>query len=318
MSRPAGVIEATDRPAAPAVPIAGRRGRISRRTRREWLTGWLLIGPIMLYWLIFNGIPLVSVFVLAFVRWSGFVGTPSWVGWHNFQTLWRFPSYRDTFWHTLLIGGSVLIVGILVGFAIALLLNSNVRGRGIYRTIWYLPTVVAFAITSQMWNSFIDPTQGLFDSVLRWARQPPVIWSLSSAWMIAQVVALATWKGVGSTMIIFLAGLQGIDTALYEAARLDGAGRLALLRHITLPSLRPITVFVAITGGLAALQIFEPIYLFTKGGPFGSTTVAVYRIYQDAFQDNQYGLACATSVVFALFCMGFTVFLLRFFGNQLD
>ena len=317
MSVPAGLLDTVDRPAAPAAP-AGRRGRISRRMWREWLTGWLLIGPIMLYWLVFGGIPLLAVFALAFVRWNGFVGTPSWVGWHNFQTLWRFPLYRDAFWHTLLIGGSVLIVGVVVGFAIALLLNTNVRGRGIYRTVWYLPTVVAFAITSQMWNSFIDPTQGVFDNVLRWLHRPPVIWSLSSAWMIAQVVTLATWKGVGGTMIIFLAGLQGIDPTLYEAARIDGASRLALLRHITLPSLRPISVFVFITGGLAALQIFEPIYLFTKGGPFGSTTVIIYRIYQDAFQDNQYGLACATSVVFAVFCMGFTVFLLRFFGSQLD
>ncbi len=316
MSLSTGLIDSIDQ--AAAAPSRARR-RLWPRTgrRREAVIGWLLIGPIMLYWFIFGFIPLVSVVVLSFVHWDGF-SDPRWVGFHNYQTLWRFPLYRDALWHTLLIGGLVLVTGITVAFGIALLLNAKIRFRGFYRTVWYLPTIVSFAIVAQMWNVFVDPINGVFDNVLRVLRQPPILWSLSSFWMIVQVVILTTWKGVGSTMIIFLAGLQGIDQTLYEAGRIDGAGRWPLFRYITLPSLRPIGIFVVITGALGAIQIFEPIYLFSKGGPFESTTVLIYRIYEDAFLDNQFGLACATSVIFALLGLTFTVFQLRFFGKQID
>lgn len=272
----------------------------------------------MLYYAVFGLVPLVAVVVLSFVRWNGFAGSPQWVGFHNYHTLWRFSAYREMLWHTVYIGAFILAATVIGGFSIALLLNANVRGRGIYRTIWYLPTVVSFAIVAQMFNAFLDPTSGVFDSVLRWAHQPPVFWPLNSGWMVFWVVVMTTWKGVGATMILFLAGLQGIDPTLYEAARVDGAGRLGLLRHITLPSIRPVAVFVVISGALGSLQIFEPIFLVTKGGPFDSTTVVVYRIYEDAFQNNQYGVACATSVVFALICMCFTLFQLRVLGRGID
>jgi ABC-type sugar transport system permease subunit len=271
----------------------------------------------MLYYFVLGLVPLGAVVALSFVRWNGFSGGPQWAGLRNFEILWRFPQYRDALWHTIYIGGLILIASIIVGFAIALLLNTNVRGRGIYRTIWYLPTIVSFAIIAQMWNAFLDPATGVFNSILRWFGQPQINWALSTFWMVVWIVVMSTWKGVGGTMIIFLAGLQGIDPTLYEAARIDGAGRLALLRYVTLPSLRPITVFVVVTGALGAMQIFEPVYLLSKGGPFDATTVIIYRIYEDAFQNNQYGVACAMSVVFALLCMSFTVFQLRAFGSRI-
>ncbi len=316
MSTQSGGSGRVGQPALPAAPLVGRRGRFWNKHRREGLTGWLLVGPVMLYYAVLGVIPLGAVLVLSFVRWNGFSGQPKWVGLKNFQTLWRFPQYREALWHTIYIGGLILTASVLVGFAIALLLNANVRGRGIYRTIWYLPTIVSFAIIAQMWNAFLDPTTGVFNSILRWLHLPAIEWALSSFWMVVWIVVMTTWKGVGGTMIIFLAGLQGIDPTLYEAARIDGAGRLALLRYVTLPSLRPITVFVLVTGALGAMQIFEPVYLLSKGGPFDATTVIIYRIYEDAFQDNQFGVACATSVVFALMCMSFTVVQLRAFGSR--
>lgn len=311
------------RPQAPrtasSAPRVGRWRRFwARKQHREALTGWLLVGPIMLYWIIFQFIPLAAVFVLSFVRWSGFFGTPEWVGFRNYLTLWRFPLYRDAVGHTILIAALILVVTVGVALAIALLLNTAVRGRGVYRAIWYLPTVVSFAIISQMFLSFLDPVSGVFDVVVHWLHQPPIIWQLNTAWMIFWIVVIATWHGIGTSMIIFLAGLQGIDRTLYEAGRMDGAGRAALFRHITLPSLRPITVFVAITAGLGALQIFEPVYLVSQGGPFGSTTVIIYRIYEDAFQDNQFGLASAMSVVFFLMSLAFTAFNWRLFGRRAD
>ena len=318
MSTQLGMIDRVDQPTGPAAPIVGRRGRFWTRSRTEALTGWLLVGPVMLYYAIMGLIPLGAVVVLSFVRWTGFSGSPEWVWFHNYQILWRFPLYQAVFLHTLYIGGFILIATLIVAFSISLLLNANIRGRGVYRTIWYLPAVVSFAITSQMWNAFLDPTDGLFNTILRWAHQPAIEWQLSAFWMTFWVIILTTWKGVGGTMIIFLAGLQGIDPTLYEAGRIDGASRLALLRYITLPSLRPVTVFAIISGMLGSMQIFEPVQLLTQGGPFDSTTVVVYRIYEDAFHDNEFGIASATSVVFALLCLAFTVFQLNVVGRRAD
>lgn len=304
--------------------VRGNSAALARRVgfwtprRREGLAGWLLIGPSMVYTAIFGLAPLVAVFVLAFTRWNGFVGSPGWVGLSNFRVLWRFSLYREALWHTAVIGGVTLALTSSIGLAMALLLNMRVPGAGVYRTLWYLPTVVSLAIIARMWGAFIDPTTGAFDNLLRVVGKPPVIWSLSTAWMTLHLAVMTTWKGVGNTMVIFLAALQRIDPALYEAARLDGSGRLALFRHITLPSLRPFVAFVLIVGTLGALHIFEPVILLTQGGPFGSTTVIVYRIYEDAFQDNQYGVACATSVIFALLCLGCTMLLLRLFRQPVD
>jgi len=304
------------RAAIAAVPLGRRRSWSG--ARREALIGWLIVGPVMLYYAIFNLVPIAAVVALSFVRWTGFSGSPEWVGLHNYELLWRFPAYLQTFWHTLYIGGFIIVTQIAVGFVIALLLNANVRGRGVYRTIWYLPTIVTFAIVTQMFGAFLDPTSGAFNAILRWAGQPAVDWSLSAFWMIFWVIVLSAWKGVGAIMIIFLAGLQSIDPTLYEAGRIDGAGRLGLLRYITLPALRPVTVFVVISGALGSMQIFEPVQLLSKGGPFDATTVVVYRIYEDAFQNNTYGVACATSVVFALLAMGFTAVQLRTLGHRID
>lgn len=286
--------------------------------RREGAAGWLLIGPSMLYTAIFGLAPLIAVFVLAFTRWNGFVGRPAWVGLRNFRTIARFALYRQAFWHTAVIGGAALTLTLSLGLAMAVALNTRVPGAAIYRTIWYLPTVVSMAIVARMWDAFIDPATGTFDAVLRALGGPTVIWSLSATWMTLHLAVLATWKGVGNTMVIFLAGLQRIDPALYEAARLDGSGRIALFRHVTLPQLRPFVAFVLITGTLGALHIFEPVLLLTQGGPFDATTVVVYQIYQDAFRDNQYGVACATSVIFALLCLGCTAALLRLFRRAID
>lgn len=309
---------APSRDAVAAGSVPSRRRPFLTPSRRMALTGLALIGPIMLYWLIFTAAPLVAVIVLSFYRWNGYASHPAWVGGENYRTLWRLPLYLQTLWHTIIIAALVLVAGILVAFAVALLLNTKVKARGVYRTVWYLPTIVSFAIIAQLWNSFIDPTNGLFDNILKTLGLHPIIWSLSTFWMIIQVILLTTWKGVGATMIIFLAGLQGIDPSLYEAAHMDGAGALQRFRHVTIPSLRPILIFVAITGGLGAMRIFEPIYLLTKGGPYNSTTVIIYRIYEDAFQDNTYGTASALAVVFMFICLGFTFFQLRFFSKQID
>lgn len=313
-----GVIGQTGRSIIPAAPPVGQQGRFWTRARREGLTGWLLVGPVMVYYAVMGLIPMGAVVVLSFVRWTGFSGSPEWVWLHNYQLLWDFPLYRDVFVHTLYIGGSILLASLAISFFIALLLNAKIRGRGIYRTIWYLPAVVSFAITSQMWNAFLDPTNGLFNTILRWAGQPAINWQLSAFWMTFWIIVLSTWKGVGGTMIIFLAGLQGIDPTLYEAGKIDGANRLALLRYVTLPSLRPVTVFAVISGMLGAIQIFEPVQLLTRGGPFDSTTVVVYSIYKNAFLNSSFGLASAMSVVFALLCLAFTVFQLTVVGRRTD
>jgi ABC-type sugar transport system permease subunit len=139
----------------------------------------------------------------------------------------------------------------------------------------------------------------------------PIIFQQSAIWMSFWLILITVWKGVGGTVIIYLAGLQGIDPTLYEAARVDGASKFRLVWHITLPSIRPITMYITIVGIIASFQIFEPVNLITHGGPTGQTNIILYRIYQDAFQNFSMGMASASSVMVLVVSMLFTIFQYR-------
>ncbi len=284
------------------------------RGRREGLTGWLLVGPMMLYYGIMGLVPIGAVVAISFTKWNGIQGSPVWVGLKNYRYIWNYQ--QSVFTTTFVIAALLMALGIPLAFVLALLLNTKVRGRGVYRTLFYLPVVVSQAIVVQMFSSFLDPTNGIFDRIVTSAGHSPIYWSLSGFWMTFWIVVMTTWQGVGNSMILFLAGLQGIDVSLYEAARIDGAGNLTIFYRMTLPLLRPVTTFVLITSAVWDLQILIPVQLLTQGGPLGATNVVVWSIYKDAFLNSRFGNACATSVVLALICMVLTVISLRTVGRS--
>jgi ABC-type sugar transport system permease subunit len=198
---------------------------------------------------------------------------------------------------------------------IALMLNSKIKGRGIFRAAWYIPTLTSAAVMSQVAFVFISPSDGVINMVLRQMHLPSIIFYTQVDWMRVIIIAYSVWRGVGGAIILYLAALQGIHPELYEAAQVDGASGRQLFRFITVPLLAPMTIFVLITGIIGTAQIFEAVMFLSKGGPANLTNVLMLQIYQDAFANQSLGMASAGAIFLGLMLLVFSMFQMRIFSR---
>jgi ABC-type sugar transport system permease subunit len=270
------------------------------RRHRNGVTAALMLIPLMGWWFVVSGGPLLFGLILGFFDWHSVLETPKWAGLGNFVSFFTNPNYVQTLWNAIWIGLLTAIVTNTLGLGAALLMNADIRGRGFYRTIWYVPAVTAAAATTQIFNMWLDPSNvGLFNNLLRRLGMEPVIWQYSTAWMVFWIVVYTVWKGLGTSAILWLAGLSSVDPQLREAARVDGCRSAQVFRHVTLPSLRPFITFIGITATISAVQIYEQVIFISGGGPFGSTNVLMTQIYRDAFVDFNLGMAGAGGMILA-------------------
>ena len=175
----------------------------------------------------------------------------------------------------------------MVAFFIAVLLNQRVLGRGVYRALFYIPTLTAAAVTAQVACVFISPFDGVLNAVLTALGRPIVIWTISAFWMRTFILVYSIWRGLGGPVVLFLAALQGIHREIYEAAMVDGATGWEQLRYITVPLLRPMIIFVLVTGMIGSFQIFESVMLISKGGPANKTNASsVHRCNADSTSER--------------------------------
>ena len=289
------------RPPAPAVP---RRRGAWARFWSLWneKSGYLFVFPSFIHLAVFLLIPLAFSLYLSFTDWNGpsFQNAP-FVGLENYQFMagdYRFwNALRNSAYYTLL----AVPLGMLFSLALALIMNMKLPGTAFFRTLFFMPVVSSWVAVSVIWITLLDPQAGVLNYLLSLVGLPSVNWLSSPNTAMLSIVLVATWKGAGFSMVIWLAGLQGVPRELYEAAAIDGAGPWQQLRWITIPMLAPTTFFLLITGVIGSFQVFSPVYVMTKGGPLDSTDVVVFRIFQRAFQEFKMGYASAQAwVLFAI------------------
>lgn len=283
-----------------ALPALGGRGTGMRR--RQCLTAYLFLLPAVLYFGIFFFWPIASEFQLSFTR--GFTTlTP--VGAANYTQIINDPVVRHAFLITLVYAFACLALSTVIGLLLALILNQEFRGRTVVRTMILTPYMTSIAIIGLMWRNMLDPTTGVLNAVLSAVGLPEQQWLATHP--LATLVGITVWQESGYVMLLFLAGLQGIDQQLYEAARLDGASVWRRFRSITLPLLAPTTLFVMLIGMTSSLQQFGLPYIVTNGGPGNATSLYVYQVYQETFTSGNLGYASAMSflllVVILIFSM---------------
>lgn len=271
------------------------RGRqpASRRQKREARTFYAFVFPWILGFVGLSAFPLLAAIGMSFTNWS-LLSPPEWIGAENYLKLLNDPivgvSVRNTLYFT---AGSVGL-GMITTFTTALLLNQNVRGVAIFRTIFYLPAVVAGVATALLWVNILDPNFGLINYVLGLLGIEGPGWLHSTEWAIPGLILMSVWGG-GNTVVIYLAGLQGIPATLYDAAWIDGAGAWGRFRHVTLPMMSPVIFFNVITGTIASLQAYALVLIMTEGGPGNATLMLGLYIYRQAFEYFDIGYASALS-----------------------
>ncbi len=286
--------------------VRQKLGRLARQEEREF---YLFISPWIIGFILFGAGPIIASAVISFTDWS-LLSSPRWVGLANYERLFTDRLFSVTVKNTFIYAIGSVSLGIVVGFLLALLLNQKVWGMSFFRTIFYLPSVVAGIATALLWVNIFHPDFGLINYTLgQFGIQGPG-WLQSPTWAMPALIMMSVW-GAGGGMVIYLAGLQSIPEHLYEAAALDGAGPLRKFWHITVPMMSPVIFFNMIVGIISSLQAFVLILVMTNGGPANSTLVYGLYLYRTAFQYFEMGYASAMAWVLFIIIMLITALQFR-------
>jgi multiple sugar transport system permease protein len=281
-------------------------------SRREALAGLLYISPFLLGFLIFTAYPMVASLYLSFTKYN-IVQPPVWIGLENYQQAF----FKDKlFWTSLQRTAEYALLVVLLGVAgslgAAMLLNRRYYGTTIFRTLFFLPSITPTVASALLWTWIFNPTIGLLNYLLGLVGLSGPAWLQSTTWAIPSLVIVALWGTIGgSQMIVFLAGLQGVPQELYEAAEIDGAGRWASFRNITLPLISPTMFFNVVLSIIGALSVFSLAYIATGGGPSYATYFYVYHLFNSAFQFSLMGYASAMAWVFLVIVLILTLIQFR-------
>ena len=278
------------------------------------LAGWIFVAPALLAITVFFALPVAAALVLSFTDFDIYaladLRNLRFIGLDNYFNLLRTP----LFWQALLNTLFFVVVGVPLSIAAslgaALLLHSPLaRLKGFYRTALFAPVVTTLVAVAVVWRYLLHTRYGLLNYVLVSIGLEPIDWLGDPAWAMPSIMLMSVWKNFGYNMVILLAGLQAIPNDLYEAARLDGARRWQLLRHITLPSLAPMLLVVSILTMAGHFQIFAEPYVMTQGGPAQRTVTVLYFMYDEGFK--WWSLGSASAVAFVLFIIMFALTLLQ-------
>ena len=291
--------------------------RFSNRLSPAWrraINGYIFIFPFILGFFFWFLTPAVVAGWLTFQKWN-LISPPRYVGYRNIERLFDDPILIKSLNATFLYTGISVPLGLLFAFFLASLINTKVRGIAIFRTIYYLPSIVPAVASAILWAWIFNTEFGLLNSAIRSLGGAKIAWLQEPKWAMTAFIVMSLWT-VGGPMIIFLAGLQGIPEVYYEAAEIDGAGVWAKLLNVTLPLMSPIIFFNFVIGMINSFQVFVNAHLMTNGGPQNSTLFLVLYIYRTAFQSQKMGYASALSWLLFIILAIFSLIVFRLLGSR--
>ena len=292
--------------------LSGRRRRSFKFGSRGGLAGYVFVAPSLLFLLIFVVLPIIAAFYYSLTDYD-LMKAPRFAGFKNYAKLMDDARLTRSITNTLYYAAATVPAGVVTSLLLATLINRKLRGIYTFRALFYMPVVSSFVSVSLIWLWFYEPQLGLFNEILEAVGLPTSKFLRGAPTAMASIIVLSVWKNMGLNMVIYLAGLQGIPPHLYEAAEIDGAGRVSTFFRITLPLLAPTTFFVVIVYIIHALQMFVQVLIMTPsggfgggggnynvGGPLDSTVSVVVLIYENGFSFLKMGYASAISFVLFL------------------
>lgn len=280
--------------------------------------GWKKFGLVALFLLpafvpllLFRIFPMLVSLWVSMTKWN-LLRPPEFLGIANYQEVLSDPRFHKALLNTLYYMVGYLPLVLLGALAVALLLNSKLKGLAFFRGIYFLPVVTSWVVVALLWKWLLSPEGGFVNYILGLFGIDGPGWWTDPNWAMPSIILASVWKDLGFNMLILLAGLQAIPEQLYEAARIDGAGIWRRIRSITLPLLTPSILFVMILAMIGAFQVFDQVYVMTEGGPAGATTVVMEQVVKNAFKYGLMGEASAMSWILFAIILTFTVLQLKF------
>ena len=286
--------------------LAGRERSLS-----WWETfyGWLFVTPWILGFILFTGGPIVAALFMSFTDWD-IVNAPTWLGLANYQEMFNDELFYQSLKVSTIYAAVAVPLQIILGLALSMLLNVNIRGVSIYRTLYYMPAVLPLVAVAVMWRWIFSPDWGLLNYFLSLIGIRGPAWLADATWALPALIVMSLWS-VGGSMVIYLAGLQGIPTDLYDAADVDGANWWNKFWHVTLPMISPVIFFQLVIGIIGSLQVFIQPYMMTEGGPHNATLFYLLYLYRNAFQYFSMGYASALAWILFIYVAVLTLLVIR-------
>jgi multiple sugar transport system permease protein len=292
---------------APATQNPPRhRGTLARR-QAIWC--YVFIAPAILGLLLFSLGPMIASLWLSFTSYD-LLSSPEWVGADNYTNLVADALFRKSLSVTLIYGLVAVPCTMIIALVLAIMLNAKIPALPFFRSAYYLPSVISGVAVATLWKWMFNGEYGLINAGLARIGIAGPAWLTDEQWALRALIFMSLW-GFGATMLIYLAGLQGVPKDLYEAAQVDGASRFRQHLHVTVPILSPVTFFNLIMGIIASLQVFAEPFVLTKGGPNNSTLLLSVYLYQNAFQYLKMGYASAIAWVTFAIILVFTLLVFR-------
>lgn len=295
----------------PGPPRRARRGRLAALfapslNRRYVLTAYAFLIPAFAFFALMFYLPIANI-----ISNSLYTGPQAdqFAGLENYTRAFGDEGVQNSFVITVIFGAGTTIGAIVIGLALAMVLNQRLRGRVVFRAALLVPYLTSVAIVGLLWRNILDPQLGILNRVLIDLGLPTQSWLNTHP--LATIIAVTLWMTVGYTMVLFLAGLQGIPMEYHEAATVDGAGPWQRFWRITLPLLTPTTLFVSVMAVISGLQAFGQAYIITGGGPANETDLYIFHVFNVAFTSRDFGYASALSFLLFIVIVIFTVIQLR-------
>ena len=283
--------------------------RVKQSTQEE-IAGWLFASPWIIGFVVLTLGPMVASLVLSFTRYDMFT-PPTFVGFRNYVTMFTIDNLVvHALKITTLFALMSVPLNLVVGFMLALLLNQRIEGLSIWRTIFYLPSVVTGVSVIILWILLLNPQYGLVNALLGYIGIKGPNWLGAPEWALISLTMMGLW-GVGGGMLIYLAGLQGIPTEYYDAARVDGANSLQQFVNVTVPMMSPVIFFNLVMGIIGALQTFDNAFMMTGGGPAWATYFYMLHLFTKAFEELKMGYASGLAWILFIYIMLLTALVFR-------
>ena len=293
------------------IPAEAAARRLKREKAFQKVLPYLMLAPALIFILIFKIYPMISVSVGSFFRDGNFT-------FRTYEILFKDKTFWNSLWVTLKMNIVIIPLQVLISLFLALLVNNTVKGIGVFRSIYYLPVTMAISVASVTWSLMMNVNNGVFNSILS-------IFGIESQGFFTDpkqalwcIIIMASWKGCGMWMMYLLAGLKGVDTAIYESARLDGAGYFTTLTKITLPLIKRTMLFVLVANTTGNMLLFAPSKLITEGGPRNSTNVLMYEVYKSAFRNGNMSRAGAITAILLVIIMITVICQFRMMNSKED
>ena len=299
--------------AATTLALPSRRGRIRQRD----VVPYVFILPNLILFAVFVLGPVVFSFGMSFTKWDA-LGPPTFIGLRNYASLLTDDLFGTAVRNTLVYSFGTVIPMMAIALGLALLLDSHIKGRSFFRLAVYLPVVVSWVAGALIWRLMFLHPEGIINGLLAVFGIEPQLWTSDPVLALPSIMWMSFWKSLGFFTVIYLAGLQTIPPTIHEAGRIDGANNWQLFWSITLPLLRPTTLFALVIGIIGSFEVFVPVLLMTNGGPGYDSMVMVMAIYRSAFELHQMGYASAMAVVLFIAMFAISVLQFKFIGREVE